>query len=58
MTDIKADNVVFIGFGIAMLASILMFLFATMENEIGVWLSGGVTLVVSILTMEYGGRRE
>ena len=52
------DYVVFIGFGITMLAGSLMFLFMMMENEIGLWLSGGVTFVVAILTMVYGDRRS
>lgn len=54
----KSEYIVFIGFGIAMLACSLMFLFMMMENEIGLWLSGGVAYVVTILTIVYGGRRE
>lgn len=50
--------VVFIGFGISMLACSLMFLFMMMENEIGLWLSGGVAYVVTILTIVSGSRRE
>lgn len=52
------DNVVFLGFGITMLAGSLMFLFMMIENEIGLWLSGVVTLVVSIFTIVYGDMRE
>ena len=54
----KSEYIVFIGFGIAMLAGSLMFLFMMMENEIGLWLSGGVFLVVSILTVVYGDRGD
>lgn len=54
----NSEIVVFIGFGTTMLACSLMILFMMMENEIGIWLSGGVAYVVTMLTMYLGDRRE
>lgn len=50
----KREYIVFIGFGITMLACSLVFFFMIKENEIGIWLSGGVAYVVTALTMIYG----